>query len=78
MPERTRDGLGAASARGRLGWPTPKLRHRPAKLARQKYDQVDEQDRNKWLVGPIAAEHGVSRSTICGYLDQRSSAVEGS
>ena len=70
MSERTRDGLAAARARGRRGGPKPKLRPRQAQLARQMYDQVDDQGRNRYTVAEIAAEFGVSRPTIYRYLDQ--------
>ena len=70
MSERTRDGLAAARARGRVGGPKPKLRPRQAQLARQMYDQVDDQGRNRYTVAEIAAEFGVSRPTIYRYLDQ--------
>ncbi len=70
MSERTRDGLAAARARGRVGGPKLKLRPRQAELARQMYDQIDEQGHNKFTVAQIAAEFGVSRPTIYRYLDQ--------
>ena len=70
MSERTMDGLAAARARGRVGGPKPKLRPRQAELARQMYDQIDEQGHNKFTVAQIAAEFGVTRPTIYRYLDQ--------
>lgn len=69
MSERTRDGLAAARARGRVGGPKHKLRPRQVQLARQMYDQVDDQGRNRYTVAEIAAEFGVSRPTIYRYLD---------
>lgn len=71
MSERTRDGLAAARARGRVGGPKHKLRPRQVQLARQMYDQVDDQGRNRYTVAEIAAELGVSRPTIYRYLDDR-------
>lgn len=69
MSERTRDGLAAARARGRVGGPKHKLRPRQAQCARQMYDQVDEQGRNRYTVAEIAAEFGVSRPTIYRCLE---------
>jgi DNA invertase Pin-like site-specific DNA recombinase len=71
MSERTMDGLAAARTRGRVGGPKPKLRQRQAELARQMYDQVDEQGHNKFTVAQIAAEFGVTRPTIYRYLDDK-------
>ena len=71
MSERTRDGLAAARARGRVGGPKHKLRPRQVQLAREMYDQVDDQGRNRWTVAQIAAEFGVSRPTIYRYLDDQ-------
>ena len=76
MSERTRDGLAAARARGRVGGPKLKLRPRQAELARQMYDQVDDQGHNKFTVAQIAAEFGVSRPTIYRYIDQAAKASE--
>ena len=70
MSERTRDGLAAARARGRVGGPKHKLRPRQVQLARQMYDQVDDEGRNRYTVAEIAAEFGVSRPTIYRYLDE--------
>ena len=70
MSERTRDGLAAARARGRVGGPKPKLRPRQAELARAMYDQVGDDGKSKWTVAQIAAEFGVTRPTIYRYLDQ--------
>ncbi len=69
MSERTRDGLAAARARGRVGGPKHKLRPRQVQLAREMYDEVDDEGRNKFTVAQIAAEFGVSRPTIYRYLD---------
>ncbi len=76
MSERTRDGLAAARARGRVGGPKLKLRPRQAELARQMYDQTDDQGHNKFTVAQIAAEFGVSRPTIYRYIDQAPKASE--
>lgn len=69
MSERTRDGLAAARARGRVGGPKHKLRPRQVQLARQMYNEVDDEGRNRFTVAQIAAEFGVSRPTIYRYLD---------
>lgn len=69
MSERTRDGLAAARARGRVGGPKHKLRPRQVQLAREMYDQVDDRGRSRYTVAQIAAEFGVSRPTIYRYLD---------
>jgi len=61
MSERTRDGLAAARARGRVCGPRLKLQPMQAELARQMYDQVDDQGHNKFTVAQIAAEFDVSR-----------------
>ena len=69
MSERTRDGLAAARARGRVGGPKQKLRPRQAELARVMYDQVGADGKSKFTVAQIAAEFGVSRPTVYRYLD---------
>lgn len=76
MSERTRDGLAAARARGRVGGPKLKLRPRQAELARQMYDQVADDGKSRWTVAQIAAEFGVSRPTNYRYLDQAPKASE--
>ena len=75
MSERTRDGLAAARARGRVGGPKLKLRPRQAELARAMYDQVGDDGKSKWTVAQIAAEFGVTRPTIYRYLDQKPAAA---
>lgn len=75
MSERTRDGLAAARARGRVGGPKPTLRPRQAELARAMYDHVDTDGKSRWTVAQIAAEFGVSRPTVYRYLDQEPSSV---
>ncbi len=76
MSERTRDGLAAARARGRVGGPKLKLRPRQAELVRQMYDQVAGDGKSRWTVAQIAAEFGVSRPTIYRYIDQAPRASE--
>lgn len=76
MSERTRDGLAAARARGRTGGPKPKLGTRQARVARQMYDEVDDQGRHRYTVSQIAAEFGVTRPTIYRYLDGHSPASD--
>jgi DNA invertase Pin-like site-specific DNA recombinase len=68
--ERTRDGLAAARARGRVGGRKKALRPRQAKLAQQMYDEVGEDGKRKHTVRDIAAELGVARTTIYRYLGQ--------
>lgn len=68
MSERTLDGLAAARARGRTGGQKPKLGPRQVKLAREMYDEVDEDGKRKYTVEQIAAEFGVTRPTIYRHL----------
>ncbi|MEU8325825.1 recombinase family protein [Nonomuraea sp. NPDC048881] len=51
MSERTLDGLEAARARGRTGGQKPKLGPRQVKLARQTYDEKDEDGKHRYIVG---------------------------
>lgn len=76
MSERTRDGLAAARARGRTGGQKPKLGARQARVARQMYDEVDDQGRHRYTVTQIAAEFGVTRPTVYRYLNQHSPASD--
>ncbi len=69
MSERTIDGLAAARRRGRTGGRRPKLGARQIAVARQMYDEVDAQGKNKFTVDQIAAEFGVTRPTIYRYLE---------
>jgi DNA invertase Pin-like site-specific DNA recombinase len=71
MSERTRDGLAAARARGRTGGQKPKHGVRQVQLARQMYDELDEQGKRRYTVGQIAAEFGVTRPTIYRHLTAR-------
>lgn len=68
MSERTMDGLAAARARGRTGGQKPKLGPRQIKLAREMYDETDDNGKRKHTVAQIAAEFGVSRPTIYRHL----------
>ena len=69
MSERTMDGLAAARARGRTGGQKPKLRPRQIELARQMYDETDEEGKHRYTVADIATEFGVSRPTIYRHLE---------
>lgn len=68
LVERTKDGLAAARARGRLGGPKPKLGKRQAALARAMYDETDDDGKRRYTVQHIANEFSVSRPTIYRYL----------
>jgi DNA invertase Pin-like site-specific DNA recombinase len=70
MSERTMDGLAAARARGRTGGQKPKLGPRQIKLAREMYDETDDDGKRKHTVAQIAAEFGVSRPTIYRHLSK--------
>ena len=73
MAERTRDGLAAARARGRVGGQKPKLRPRQVELAQQMYDELDDMGLRRYTVAQIAQEFGVSRPTIYRHLAARAS-----
>lgn len=64
MSERTRDGLEAARARGRVGGQRPKLRPRQVDLARTMYAETGPDGKRLHTVAEIAAELGVTRPTI--------------
>jgi DNA invertase Pin-like site-specific DNA recombinase len=68
MSERTRDGLAAARACGRTGGQKPKLGPRQVKLARQMYDETDQDGKRRYTVRQIAEEFGVTRPTIYRHL----------
>jgi DNA invertase Pin-like site-specific DNA recombinase len=68
MSERTMDGLAAARARGRTGGQKPKLGPRQVKLAREMYEETDEDGKRRYTVARIAAEFGVARPTIYRHL----------
>lgn len=70
MSERTMDGLAAARARGRTGGQKPKLGPRQIQLAREMYDEVDTNGKQKWTVQQIADEFGVTRPTIYRHLSK--------
>lgn len=68
--ERTRDGLAAARARGRVGGRKQALKPRQAVLAQQMYDELGEDGKRKHTVQDIADELGVARTTIYRYLER--------
>ncbi|MEV8523113.1 recombinase family protein [Streptomyces sp. NPDC052000] len=70
MVERTKQGLEAARARGRIGGQKPKLRPRQIKLAQEMYDETGADGKRKYTVQQIADEFGVSRPTIYRHLDR--------
>jgi len=67
---RTREGLEAARARGRVGGRRRKLGQRQAELARQMYEEVGPDGKRRYTVQQIADELGVKRTTIYGYLSK--------
>jgi DNA invertase Pin-like site-specific DNA recombinase len=69
--ERTRDGLAAARARGRVGGRKQALKPRQVALAQEMYDELDEDGKRKHTVQDIANELGVARTTIYRYLDRK-------
>jgi DNA invertase Pin-like site-specific DNA recombinase len=66
--ERTRDGLAAARARGRIRGQRPKLSPRQARIAQEMYEALGPDGRRVHTVAEIAAEFGVSRPTIYRHL----------
>ncbi len=68
MSERTRDGLEAARARGRIGGQKPKLTPRQAKIAQAMYDELRPDGKRAHTVQQIATEFGVTRPTIYRHL----------
>jgi DNA invertase Pin-like site-specific DNA recombinase len=68
--ERTRDGLAAARARGRVGGRKQALKPRQVKLAQEMYDELGEDGKRKHTVQDIADELGVARTTIYRYLER--------
>lgn len=70
--ERTRDGLAAARARGRVGGRKQALKPRQAALAQEMYDELGDDGKRKHTVQGIADELGVARTTIYRYLERRS------
>ncbi|WP_420116544.1 recombinase family protein [Micromonospora sp.] len=68
--ERTKDGLAAARARGRVGGRKRKLGPKQVTIARAMLDETDPDGFPRYTVAQIAAEFGVARATIYRYLDQ--------
>jgi len=68
--ERTRDGLAAARARGRVGGRKQALKPRQVKLAQEMYDELGDDGKRKHTVQDIANELGVARTTIYRYLER--------
>lgn len=66
---RTLDGLEAARARGRTGGRKKKLKAYQVQRARQMYAEAGEDGRRRYTVAQIAAELGVKRTTVYGYLE---------
>jgi DNA invertase Pin-like site-specific DNA recombinase len=71
--ERTRDGLEAARARGRVGGRKQALKPRQVQLAQEMYDEIGEDGKRKHTVQDIADELGVARTTIYRYLERKDS-----
>lgn len=71
--ERTRDGLEAARARGRVGGRKQALKPRQVQLAQEMYDELGEDGKRKHTVQDIADELGVARTTIYRYLERKGS-----
>lgn len=70
MVERTKQGLEAARARGRVGGQKPKLGKRQITLAREMYDETGPDGKRRYTVQQIADEFGVSRPTIYRHLEK--------
>lgn len=70
MAERTRQGLAAARARGRIGGQKSKLKPRQIALARQMYEETGGDGKRRYTVQQIADEFGVSRPTIYRHLEK--------
>lgn len=68
--ERTKSGLAAARARGRMGGRKPSLSPKKIQVARQMYAQRDS------TVAEIAKVLGVSRATIYRHLDDPAGAEQ--
>lgn len=71
--ERTKDGLQAARARGRVGGRKKALRPRQVDLARSMYDEKGADGKRRYTVQEIAEELGVSRPTVYRYLEKKES-----
>lgn len=74
--ERTRDGLAAARARGRVGGRKQALKPRAAALAQEMYDELGDDGKRKHTVQEIADQLGVARTTIYRYLDRHPVSAE--
>lgn len=70
MVDRTREGLEAARARGRVGGRKQALKPRQVQLAQEMYDELGEDGKRKHTVQDIADELGVARTTIYRYLER--------
>jgi DNA invertase Pin-like site-specific DNA recombinase len=70
MVERTKEGLEAARARGRVGGRKQALRPREVELAQSMYDELGDDGKRKHTVQGIADELGVARTTIYRYLER--------
>lgn len=68
--ERTREGLEAARARGRVGGRKQALKPRQVQLAQEMYDELGDDGKRKHTVQDIADELGVARTTIYRYLER--------
>ncbi|MEV4601315.1 hypothetical protein AB0K15_28425 [Amycolatopsis sp. NPDC049253] len=77
MSERTMGGLAAARARSRPSGQKPKPGSRRVQLARQMYDERDDDGKRRYTVAQIAAEFGITRPTICRHLGKPSTRRQG-
>ena len=68
--EGTREGLGAARARGRTGGRTPELNARQAAAVRRVYEAASPDGRRQHTVAEIAKAVGVRRATVYDYLNK--------
>ena len=71
VKERTRDGLQAARARGRVGGRRRKLTDAQVALARRLYDEVGDDGKRAHTVDQIAGMVGVTRGTIYRALERQ-------
>lgn len=65
---RTRDGLAAAKAQGRVGGRKKKLSNRQADSVRAAYAETDAHGKRLHTVAAIARDFGVTRATVYRYL----------
>jgi DNA invertase Pin-like site-specific DNA recombinase len=68
--EGTREGLGAARARGRTGGRTPELNARQAAAVRRVYEAASPDGSRQHTVAEIAKAVGVHRATVYDYLNK--------